>query len=615
MSAPSPPRHEVRLAEGRLWPFVDNMYKMRAAEDDVRRSRAVTTAETSRVALLEQKIDGIMSLLAENQHGQQQPGPSPMTPESQLAHKTSPAIPQVLQTEPPHSTGSGNQALFRLIPDFQVTEREASRFLSIYASEYAPNFPFVMVPSAATAHGLHDRIPGLFWAIMTAVAPQSFAVQQRVKTWFRQYVADHVIVRQEKTLQLLQAILVHLAWGDFHFYINAEATNLLHLALALATDLRLDKSPESSAATIRSQLGEAWTALHQGGPSRLGIPHTLDDQRAVLGLYHLSSLISALFKRGPRFPWTPYLSQCCDALTSAREHPSDALLAALVRIQHIADGAYSILPTPGGTARTYTAPLDMAVAHARRQLDAFAGAQPETVQQDTSLTPLPFPAGLFTTCHAVLTTRLYEPALATAAPAPTDPDALPGEPFLRADSLAKCLDSSRDSLAALLSIAPDHLCRLPLTASAALAFTVATTCRLLLLDAAPDWRPDAARARLDFATALEGLQDNFARADEWAAENARRRRLGGDGGGAENTRPDQYTSKLGWIRQWYMAKTGQAEQQPAAGARAQEGTLMPAAHAEPWPHDVTLDFDFWPDLISMSDMAVQTFSGNTWTDG
>ncbi|KJK87909.1 hypothetical protein H633G_08219, partial [Metarhizium anisopliae BRIP 53284] len=383
--------------------------------------------KSSRVALLEQKIDGIMSLLAENQHGQQQPGPSPMTPESQLAHKTSPAIPQVLQTEPPHSTGSGNQALFRLIPDFQVTEREASRFLSIYASEYAPNFPFVMVPSAATAHGLHDRSPGLFWAIMTAVAPQSLAVQQRVKTWFRQYVADHVIVRQEKTLQLLQAILVHLAWGDFHFYINAEATNLLHLALALATDLRLDKSPESSAATIRSQLGEAWTALHQGGPSRLGIPHTLDDQRAVLGLYHLSSLISALFKRGPRFPWTPYLSQCCDALTSAREHPSDALLAALVRIQHIADGAYSILPTPGGTARTYTAPLDMAVAHARRQLDAFAGAQPETVQQDR----------LFTPCHAVLTMRLYEPALATAAPAPTDPDALPGEPFLRADSLAK----------------------------------------------------------------------------------------------------------------------------------------------------------------------------------
>lgn len=153
-----------------------------------------------------------MSLLAEKQHGQR-PGPSPMTPESQLAHKTSPAIPQVLQTGPPRSTGSGNQALFRPIPDFQVTDREASRFLSIYASEYAPNFPFVMVPSAATAHSLHDRSPGLFWAIMTAVAPQSFAVQQRVKTWFRQYVADHVIVRQEKTLQLLQAILVHLAWS------------------------------------------------------------------------------------------------------------------------------------------------------------------------------------------------------------------------------------------------------------------------------------------------------------------------------------------------------------------------------------------------------------------
>lgn len=78
--------------------------------------------------------------------------------------------------------------------------------------------------------------------------------------------------------------------GDFHFYINSEATDFLQLALAQVMDLRLDKSPEASASTVRSLLGEAWTALNQGVPYRLGVAHSLDDKRAVLGFYHLSSL-------------------------------------------------------------------------------------------------------------------------------------------------------------------------------------------------------------------------------------------------------------------------------------------------------------------------------------
>lgn len=168
----------------------------------------------SRVAQLEQKIDGIMSFLAKNQ--QVQPtGPSPMTPESQFTCQTSPRA--LVQETPqshgiPRSTRSKNQAIFQLIPGFQLTAQEAANYLSIYTTEYAPNFPFVLIPSTMNPHSLHAESPGLFWAIMTAIAPQSFTLQQDVKTWFRQYIAEHMIVRQEKSLHLLQAILIHLAW-------------------------------------------------------------------------------------------------------------------------------------------------------------------------------------------------------------------------------------------------------------------------------------------------------------------------------------------------------------------------------------------------------------------
>lgn len=174
----------------------------------------VLTKRRSRVAQLEQKIDGIMSFLASNQAGPPN-GPSPLTPESQFTHRPSP---QALEnttpaTQPvPRSTRSKSQALFQLIPGFQLTAQEASNYLSIYINEYAPNFPFVMIPPSVNVHSLHAESPGLFWAIMTAVAPQSISLQQGIKMWFRQYIADHMIVRQEKSLQLLQTILVHVAW-------------------------------------------------------------------------------------------------------------------------------------------------------------------------------------------------------------------------------------------------------------------------------------------------------------------------------------------------------------------------------------------------------------------
>lgn len=173
------------------------------------------TKHHSRVAQLEQKIDGIMSFLASNQSVQPN-GPSPMTPESQFTHQTSPHVPENSITQPtqpaPRSTRSKSQAIFLLIPGFQLTAQEAATYLSVYMNDYAPNFPFVMIPPSANVHSLHAESPGLFWAIIAAVAPQPFPIQQGIRLWFRQYIADHMIVRQEKSLQLLQAILVHVAW-------------------------------------------------------------------------------------------------------------------------------------------------------------------------------------------------------------------------------------------------------------------------------------------------------------------------------------------------------------------------------------------------------------------
>lgn len=37
-------------------------------------------------------------------------------------------------------------------------------------------------------------------------------MQKKAAIWFREYIAEHMVVKQEKSLELLQAVLVCIAW-------------------------------------------------------------------------------------------------------------------------------------------------------------------------------------------------------------------------------------------------------------------------------------------------------------------------------------------------------------------------------------------------------------------
>ena len=128
---------------------------------------------------------------------------SPLTPESQHVN----SVPAV-------ETGRSVDASagFSLLPGIHLTTDEANDFLATYKRDLMPNFPFVIITPQTNAHELFQQSPALFWAVMATAMPQAYSTQKQIKLWFRQYIAEHVLVRQEKTLQHLQAILVHLAW-------------------------------------------------------------------------------------------------------------------------------------------------------------------------------------------------------------------------------------------------------------------------------------------------------------------------------------------------------------------------------------------------------------------
>lgn len=123
---------------------------------------------------------------------------------------------------PPETAGPGFRAQNRpsptgnesveIIPGFRMTFYEADRALNIYRSLYAPYFPFVTIPVMATAYDLYEKTPFLFRTIVSVAAPQAPNTQSDFKEWFRRYIAEHLVINNERRLEILQALLVHMAW-------------------------------------------------------------------------------------------------------------------------------------------------------------------------------------------------------------------------------------------------------------------------------------------------------------------------------------------------------------------------------------------------------------------
>lgn len=99
-----------------------------------------------------------------------------------------------------------------IVKGFRVSFYEADRALNLFRSIYSPYFPFVVIPVMTSSFDLLHKSPFLFRTIVAVTTPQSPAIQAEFRLWFREYVAQHVVVNNERRLELLQAILIYLAW-------------------------------------------------------------------------------------------------------------------------------------------------------------------------------------------------------------------------------------------------------------------------------------------------------------------------------------------------------------------------------------------------------------------
>jgi hypothetical protein len=158
-----------------------------------------------------------------------------------------------------------------------VTLEEAEILLVRYQQLMSPGMPFVVLPAGATAQLLQDQRPVLLRAISTVALFHDLPRQQTMVKDLIREIGERMLVNGEKSIDVLQGILVLVGWFHPHIFWCHQLTNLIHLGISLAIEMGVDRAPQQC---------QQETA---GKTPR--IP-TLAEHRALLGLFFFTSMVS-----------------------------------------------------------------------------------------------------------------------------------------------------------------------------------------------------------------------------------------------------------------------------------------------------------------------------------
>ncbi|KAJ5224376.1 uncharacterized protein N7469_007879 [Penicillium citrinum] len=288
--------------------------------------RPPSAKRNAEISVLEAKVDRMAALLA--------------------ASTSSVFNPSELGT----SVGESSNRLYAGIPTAS-TEDEGDIILRIFNTQMVHLFPFVVIAPHVTAEQLRQDKPFLFLNI-SMVACQKSSQQRELYRIIKEYVAEHIVLQNERSLDLLQGLLVFLAWFISHPPAPCQTSETLpdltvqqaakgpaqldaftHLALAQLTSLRLahgSNSPKKLSKPL-SYVGKM-DALIDSTQAR-----TLEERRAYLGCYYLTVMMSSCVRDMEPLRFTKYTEECCNTVSLVPEFPTDTLLVPLVRTAHLAD--------------------------------------------------------------------------------------------------------------------------------------------------------------------------------------------------------------------------------------------------------------------------------------
>ncbi|KAI8244231.1 Efflux pump mlcE [Colletotrichum sp. SAR 10_96] len=439
---------------------------------------------SSRTAQLEEKLDGLVTLL-------RQSGGRPELVD----------MANISGTASPEGTGYGDGDDFLPSPD------EAEALFESFRGQNLRYFPFLHFRPTMTARELRSEKPFLWICIMTVasrVASQQLALGTRV----RQIVGQKLLVENERSIDYLLGLLVVLGWANHQLGNKPFMCLFCQIAIGLVFDLGLNKDPVDGMNPFL-----CWKAAQERAdrekngsttPASLFLknqqPRTMEQRRAVLACYMVTSNVASFLGKMDPLRWTPHMDECLQILDSHVTVPSDQALVALVRMQLLKEEAGRLSWRPEVTydatdgSRT---PPSMYVKLLQGQLQKILQNLPTELQSsDTIISQLH--------CAEL---SIQEIALSSKTNACV-PANLPD--VARLDILYACLHAVKAWFEHFFTLPPAAYYAIPFTFFAQLSQCVIALYRLTIFED-PVWDRTSVRNTIDLIATLDEVGDRFMR--------------------------------------------------------------------------------------------------------
>ncbi|KAG8671698.1 hypothetical protein FPOAC1_004952 [Fusarium poae] len=189
------------------------------------------------------------------------------------------------------------------------------------------HYPCIVLMPEETVASLAATKPFVLLAILAAASgSRTLQGHTLYDEEFRKVLGLKFVAGGERSMDLLQGIMIYCAWYPFHLRPkNRQAFQYYRMAGDLVTDLELDQEPAHLGSAIPGEMSSA----------------QLDRLRVYLAYYYAVSNYMFMFKKKDNLipAWTTWTETCCDLLQRHAEVDGDVSLSYLTRLASMTNTA------------------------------------------------------------------------------------------------------------------------------------------------------------------------------------------------------------------------------------------------------------------------------------
>jgi hypothetical protein len=241
-----------------------------------------------RVQKLEERLEELFSRIS-NIHTQPSP-PTTSAAQTTPLEKLPSTAPQHIDSSPIYGPGSASTPSLvhdddgcDIVDQGLLTLDCAQTLFDTFRCSYTNYFPFVVLPPNTTVESLRREKPFLFLSILAVAVFGNSHLQRLLGREMQKQIAIRIVMRNEKTLDILQGLLVHIAY--YHYFFSRENQQMyLMIQLSLTLTYELGLHHPARPKTVEGGPTE-WGKM--GSAEKYG-KRTAEEIRTFLGIFVLS---------------------------------------------------------------------------------------------------------------------------------------------------------------------------------------------------------------------------------------------------------------------------------------------------------------------------------------